>query len=140
MTIKTKSLCSLTLLLLATLLSGCKKNSVDRLDVAGTISWGGKPIKAGYVTFTPDIRKGGSGPGGVAIIKDGVFDTRFEKGKGPSPGPQIVSILAYDGGTSDDNPLGKRLFADYKIELTVEGPMLDQKIDVPEKIVSPPKN
>lgn len=63
--------------------------------VKGTVTYDGKPVPVGFVTFSPDYEKGNSGPGGGAPIKDGKFET--ELGKGVVGGPYEVRIVGYTG-------------------------------------------
>lgn len=105
---------SAVLLTLALSILGCGGASgPQQFDVAGTITYQGKPIPVGMITFEPDASKGNKGAQGFASIQDGRYDTR-NKGRGSVGGPQIVVIAGSDGvAVSDDSPSGKPLFAPY---------------------------
>ena len=102
-------------------LIGCSKSTgPNRVHVSGDISWKGTPVPSGYVTFTPDVKKGTSGPQGLAWIKDGKFDTRTEKGRPVVRGSQIASIYGYDGANpSEVHPWGSQLFSQHQQEVTI---------------------
>lgn len=93
---------------------GCGDASgTPQFDIAGAVTYQGKPIPAGMITFEPDASKGNKGPQGYAPIQDGRYDTR-NNGRGSVGGPQVVVISGSDGAAvSDDNPSGKPLFAPY---------------------------
>jgi hypothetical protein len=103
------------------------------LELSGTATFGGKPIPAGRIYFTPDTKKGNNGPQGFAEIKDGTFDTR-DGGRGPVGGPTIVILAGNDG--SFGNGQGLPLFDDYSqsVELSASGP---NSFDVPANAPKP---
>lgn len=106
-------------LLLAVALTGCGQSGNDprSFHVHGEATFDGKPIPRGGVTFDPDGSKGNTGPQGYAEIIDGKFDTH-QNGKGTTGGDQIVTITAYDGKATEDNPEGKPLFFGWKTNVT----------------------
>lgn len=115
----------------ALLFSGCGGGSEGprRFHVSGQVTWQGKPVPAGTVTFTPDVRKGNSGVQGAAPIRNGRYDTRDRDGRGTSGGPQIVKVLGYDGGpATETDPLGNRLFPEYQAEHDL--PAQDSTLDL----------
>lgn len=112
---------------------GCSKSGPQRVDVAGTVTHDGVSVKAGFVVFTPDTQKGGKGPQGLAFIKNGQFDTRGEKGKGLSPGPQLVQVNGFDGlNITDDNEFGKPIFTTHTISQTISTSNLQMNLEVPK--------
>ncbi|HBO43342.1 MAG TPA: hypothetical protein DD670_05295, partial [Planctomycetaceae bacterium] len=68
--------------------AGCGKtdSSVPRVDLRGTVTWGGRPVPAGFVIFSPDASKHNSGPQGMAAIVNGKYDTRGTDGRAAVPG------------------------------------------------------
>ncbi|MBX3442655.1 MAG: hypothetical protein KF774_09610 [Planctomyces sp.] len=85
-------------------LSGCgsKPDGPPRHELYGAVTAKGQPVQEGRIFFSPDGKKGNSGPGAVAIIKDGMY--RTPKGHGVVGGPHIVDILGYDAvDTSSDD-------------------------------------
>ncbi len=95
-TLPTTLRCTL-LAAMATILAGCNASSdgPPRYQVSGTATLNGQPIPVGEVSLTPDTDKGNSGPGSVARIVDGKYQT--ESGMGVVGGPYTVSISAFDG-------------------------------------------
>lgn len=124
--------------LLAILLAaGCGSGGAGRLSVSGKVTYQGRPVPAGSVTFEPDASRGASGPGAVAEIKDGRY--RTPSGKGPTAGPHRVRITGYDGKpcTLDGTPggmwlpQGKALFPQYQTTVDLPADASAQDFDVP---------
>jgi hypothetical protein len=109
---------------LALPLAGCGSEGPPRYELSGTVTFDGKPVPKGFITFTPDTEKGNDGPGGGAEIIDGKY--RTESGKGIIGGPHNVRIVGYDGIPArvegEDLPDGKSLFAPHQ-----------EKIDFPKQ-------
>jgi hypothetical protein len=100
-------------------LAGCGGGSdPSRFELAGTVSYDGKPVPAGFIIFKPDAAAGNSGPGAQVDIRDGKYHTM--PGQGTVGGPHIASIFGFDGkpfqtakgphGQPLTNPVGKPLF------------------------------
>lgn len=106
------------LLLLAILLllggMGCGGDSKE-FRVTGNVTFDGKPVPKGFITFEPDASKGNTGPGGGAEIRSGSFATT--RGKGISGGAYVVKIVGYDGvattQSGEELPDGRPLFPTY---------------------------
>ena len=132
---------ALRLLLLTLILcQGCGGGGVDRVDVSGTVTWKGKPVPMGLVFFTPDTAKGNRGPQGFALIKDGRFDTRFEKSKGTVTGPHTVMINACSGQNINRmKPYGDDMFVEQPT-LQIEIPQAGGEINllIPDSFVPAP--
>lgn len=125
---------------LAIALAGCSESGPNRIDVAGNVTWKGQPIPSGYMTFSPDVKQGNSGPQGVAWIKAGRFDTRFEKGRGASLGPQVTHIYGYDGvNPSEEHPWGSPLFLRHETSITVKESAEPVDIAVPDSVPPAPR-
>src|SRR5262249_41814191 len=84
----------LILIVCATLLGCSSEAEPTRYRVSGEITFDGKPVPHGEVLFTPDSGKGNSGPQGIAIIKDGKYDTAGSRAPGVAGGPTIVHVAA----------------------------------------------
>jgi hypothetical protein len=114
------------------LLAGCGGGSdgPTRYHLSGAVTFGGKPVPAGSVTFSPDLSKGNHGPAGTAPIKAGKFDTALD-GTGHVGGPHVVSVTGLDGVTSPDLPMGTPIFADYKLSVDLPKQDSAHNIDVP---------
>jgi hypothetical protein len=121
-----------------TLLVGCsKKSEFERLVVAGTLSAKGRPIPRGIIYFDPDVKKGNRGPQGSALIKDGKFDTRFERSRGCVLGPQIATINACDGtNISSSKPFGNLMFPPFELNIEVVSNGGEINLVVPDSVVA----
>lgn len=94
---------------LAVLSAGC--GGVDgppRYQVTGEVRYQGKPVPAGEIVFRPDTEKGNDGPGSVARIADGRYQT--DSGRGVVGGAYIVEIVGFDGIPSPESLDGAVLF------------------------------
>lgn len=74
---------------------GCGGGEGERYRVSGAITLDGVPIPNGMITFEPDFQKGNTGPQGIALIRDGRFDTSTQGGRGIVGGPHRVRIEGY---------------------------------------------
>lgn len=111
--------------LLAWGLTGCGSNS-GTFEVMGEVTCAGQPVALGEIVFEPDVAQGNRGPGAVATIVDGWFETL--PGRGIVGGPYKVRILAFDG-----RPVG-----DAKADLLDPRgqPLIDEvvmTVDLPKK-------
>jgi hypothetical protein len=112
------------------LLAGCGRGKTG-FDVAGAVSYDGKPVPAGKVYFTPDASKQNSGPQSVGEIKDGRYDTR--NGRAGSGGPVLVHIEGFDGQRTAERPLGNAVFTfETKADLPKENTSKDFNITAAE--------
>jgi hypothetical protein len=66
--------------------AGCADGSVA---VSGTVTRGGKPLTAGYVTLEPDPAAGTTGTGATAPVENGTFS--FPAGR-LRPGKYVVRV------------------------------------------------
>ena len=118
--------------------AGCGKSGPPRYDLSGNITWGGKPIPAGSITFMPDQTQGNSGLAISAKIQDGQFDTTLD-GEGHLGGPHTVKVIALDGKPSDEFSEGVPIFPPYEMELDLPNDDGTQDIEVPADWVAPPQ-
>jgi len=112
-----------TILLLIPLLFllGCGKGGVQRFTVSGKVTFGGKPVPAGFVCFTPDTSKGNQGPQGYGKIINGHYSTEHDD-QGSVSGPQVVEIRGFDGNASGELAAlvpGRPLFPPYRTEVDI---------------------
>jgi hypothetical protein len=112
------------------LLTGCSRNDgPQRYTVSGKVTYDGKPVPKGFVTFSPDTEAGNSGPGGGAEVRDGVYQTA--PGKGVVGGPHRVRIIGFDGiartESGEELADGAALFPTY--QSTVDFPKADATHD-----------
>lgn len=128
-----------SMLMVLALLPGCSGNSgPQRYDVSGSVTFDGKPVPKGFVTFYPDTEAGNRGPGGGAEIRDGVYQTA--DGKGVVGGPHRIRIIGFDGmartESGEELADGASLFTPY--ETTIDFPTEDtvQNFEIPDNAVS----
>lgn len=110
---------------LATALTGCGRPSGPlRFRVSGPVTCGGRPVPHGEILFSPDGRQGNKGPQGIAIIKDGRYDTEGSRAPGASGGPTVVRVTALESP-------GGGLIAEH--EFTIDLPHADSEppIEIP---------
>ena len=124
--------------LLACGLLGCGSDAPDTYHVSGNVTFGGKPVPAGLIRFTPDSSQNNSGPAGYALIQDGRYDTSADGGKGHVGGPMIVQIDGSDsqpGGTPTDEsgiePDIKVLFSTWQTTADLPKEDSTQDFEVP---------
>lgn len=124
---------SVGILAVATLLlTGCGAEKASNVfSVSGNITYDGKPIPKGNISFAPDASRNNQGPGASAEINDGKYE--MMPGKGISGGPYVLTINGYDGvpiasGEGGMDPNGKVLFESYK--MTVDLPREDTQHDL----------
>lgn len=87
-------------------LPGCSKSDgPERHTLEGAVTVNGQPVRDGSIFFSPDSSQGNSGPGAVAMIRNGRYET--PSGHGIVGGPHIVEIMGYDEDfdpSQDDEP------------------------------------
>lgn len=104
-------------------MAGCREMSNDsgRVSLTGRITYDGQPVPYGDLVFTPDGAQGNSGPEGFALIKNGVYSTRDDRGKGVGRGPMIVAVSAFRDGPGQ----GIIVETEFKVELPASGGEFD---------------
>jgi len=100
------------LVLLLGLAAGCGGGAGgSRHHVSGTVTYAGKPVANGRVTFDPVNDP--KGMQGYAPIKDGKYDTRVG-GLGTTGGNVVIRVEGYSGeGATAEEPNGKPLFSEF---------------------------
>jgi hypothetical protein len=98
--------------------AGCSQQT-KKGQLSGTVTFKGKLVPAGYISFMPD--SSGKNPGAVKVaqIKDGVYDTAKEEDPGVSPGAVLIRIAGFDGQPLRLFPQGKQIFNPYEAHATV---------------------
>lgn len=117
-------------ILAVTSLGGCGGDSGPRrYQVSGTVTYDGKPVVKGFIYFSPDVENGNDGPGGGAMINQGLY--RTELSKGIVGGSHHVRIVGYDGVPAtvegEELPDGKPLFTPF--ETIIDFPRSDTTED-----------
>jgi hypothetical protein len=113
--------------------AGCGSGATNRVAVWGNVTWKGAPVPSGIVYFSPDTKKGNSGPQGYALIKDGKFDTRDKLSKGCVTGAQVASVHGCDGqNPAPGRPYGSNLFAPFELAVEVAQAGGQMDLNVPD--------
>ena len=113
--IRVRAMCLLAALGVA---AGCAKEAkVGQL--CGAVTFKGKPVPAGYISFMPVATAGNSGQVKVAQIRDGLYDTAMETNPGIFPGGTIIRIAGFDGKKQKGFSQGKQIFNPYELRATV---------------------
>lgn len=108
--IQTKKIClGLTALLLFSHGLGCKPGP-KVAQIAGTVTFKGKPVPAGYVTFTPDVAAGTLGSVVGFQIQDGKYDSKKNNPPGLTAGTYKIRIAGFDGIKIPMYGQGKQIF------------------------------
>ncbi|WP_437194528.1 hypothetical protein [Planctomicrobium sp. SH527] len=102
-------------------LAGCWKSETGprQFHVYGDVTYDGKPIPVGRISFVPKLGEN-SGPPGYAIIQRGKFDTRSKGGKPSISGPLEVLVTHYGEPNAEGALPETALFDDYKSELAID--------------------
>ncbi|MDP1796185.1 MAG: hypothetical protein Q8K78_01825 [Planctomycetaceae bacterium] len=116
--------------------AGCGGSGLKLQQIAGKVTFAGKPIAYGTIDFVPDSARGTKGPAGTAEIINGEFNTRKQNGRGVVAGPHVVRITGYEEkpvGSADETVASTSkppLFIGYTVN--VDGFLAEQNFDVPE--------
>ena len=128
--------CRLAVVLMASLsVLGCggAKDSPTLFTVSGNVTFNGKPVPAGFVSFEPDAAKGNSGPGCRASIKNGYYETA--KDRGVTGGSYLITVGGSDGVPTiiegEEAPYGTSLFPAYKTQFDFPKEDTTWDIEVP---------
>jgi hypothetical protein len=94
--------CLISLILSAIfLVPGCSKSAPrpDTVEVSGTVSFKGAPLKSGRISFQPKLppKSQEFARPATATIKDGAYTlTSFAGGAGVIPGDYLVTVESYE--------------------------------------------
>lgn len=123
---------ALLFLVTACLLYGCGRPAGPATyELSGQATFDGQPISFGSILLEPDAELGNSGPGSVADISDGSYNTRA--GKGHVGGPHVVTIIATDGTQPENPDVDNSLFPPYQIKLDLPKENSNHDFDVPKQ-------
>lgn len=103
----------LLFLIVLGILAGC--GGPKTFPVEGTVTFDGKPVPKGMVTFSPDTEKGNDGRPSVTVIENGNYLIK------PGPhgllgGAYVVTVNGTDGVADEFQPEGNPLFKRYRLE------------------------
>ncbi|UUO08677.1 hypothetical protein M4951_10240 [Blastopirellula sp. J2-11] len=104
-------------------------SSLRTYQCSGMVTFDGKPVELGYISFEPNTAAGNSGPGASVKITQGRYVT--ESGKGVVGGPYRVVIVGYDGKSPDGLGDGNPLFPEIVIERDLPQDDSVQDFEVP---------
>ncbi|HXG09270.1 MAG TPA: hypothetical protein VNK04_05720 [Gemmataceae bacterium] len=125
---------TLRLLLAAALLAlavGCASKP-EPAQLSGKVTFKGRPVPAGWISFTPDVEAGGLGQVRVFQIKDGVYDSSQEDPPGIPPGPYLIKIAGFDGKKIPYFGQGKQIFNPVDDKYTVPPGTSTKDFVIPE--------
>jgi hypothetical protein len=94
--------------------TGCGGSNPKTIKVTGKVSYKGKPVTQGSITFQPahPTEGGLSRPARGDIGSDGTYElSTFETGDGVMPGDYIVLVVTATGGPSPEEPDAKATWA-----------------------------
>jgi hypothetical protein len=100
-----KTFFTLILTFAVVLVVGCGGDSLNRAEISGKVTFGGKPVDSGIVTFLPQsVEKGGVV--GAKIING---EYRLDRSEGPVVGTYTVKVSSVQktGKIVDDPMMGK---------------------------------
>jgi hypothetical protein len=122
---------STVVLILAALVivPGCNRGGTERVPVSGKVTFQGKPVPYGNITFEPDREKGNQGPQGYVKIQDGKYDSAVG-GTAPCPGLQNVAIEGYPE-LGSEKPGEGRLVFNYRTTWELPKQAATKDFDVP---------
>jgi len=107
------------MLAIAAAFAGCGPRGPERFQLAGKVTFAGKPVPSGLIRFEPDATRGNRGPVGYAAIKDGRYTTNTRGCKGALEGPLVVYMT---GGPAPDPKVEfpTMWFTEYETSITLE--------------------
>jgi hypothetical protein len=107
---------------------GCSSKP-QMAQLSGTVTFKGKPVPAGWISFTP-----GPGVGSVRVcqIKDGVYDSAKEAEPGIYPGKNQVIIAGFDGNKIPLWGQGKQIFNPVEDTLDVPAGSTTKDFVIPD--------
>ncbi len=119
---------------------GCSGNSVEVVEVEGTVTQNGQPLDEVKIMFSPDLEKGAGGITSQAITDaNGKYRLKYKGDQfGAQVGWHIVNALDIKAENSRDNPIPNRVAAKYaqpstsglKFEVKSGGPQtIDFELD-----------
>jgi hypothetical protein len=115
---------------------GCGE-SFPRHPVSGTVTYGGKTLAAGSITFEPTESVGKIAPTGMARIENGRFQT--PRDQSPTTGRYVVRVVGHDPkilAEIEKNPNKEfvgtlDMFPPYELTVDIPPPGGELTIDVP---------
>lgn len=114
-------------------IGGCSRPSgPPRYPVTGSVTFAGKPLAAGRISFEPDGDRGNKGPAGYGDIVNGRYETY--RTMGAVGGPHRVVIEGYSGSSPDEWRKRKPLFSPHITVVDLPTEMTSVDFDVPVSV------
>lgn len=110
---------ALLMLAIAVTLAGCRPAGPARHQIAGTVTFDGRPVPSGLIRFEADATRGNNGPVGYAVIKDGRYTTAEHGSKGALKGP-LVAIMTGGPAPNPQVEFPEMWFTDYTAKIVLE--------------------
>ena len=111
------------------LAAGCPSSGPQMAQISGTVSFLGKPVPAGWISFTPEA---GKGMVRVCQIRDGAYDSSKEGQPGIFPGKNLVRIAGFDGKKVPLWGQGKQIFNPVDDVLDIQPGTTTKNFVIPE--------
>lgn len=119
------------LLAAALLALGCSSKPPPS-QISGKVTFKGEPVPAGWISFTPDVAKGGLGQVQLFQINDGVYDSSTQSPPGIVPGSYLIRIAGFDGKQIPFYVQGKQIFNPIQDEIVVPDGASEKDFVIPE--------
>jgi hypothetical protein len=107
---------------------GCSAKQ-EMAQVSGKVTFQGKPVPAGWISFTPEPGKGSVR---VCQIKDGVYDSSKEENPGIYPGKNLIKIAGFNGKKEFRWGQGKQIFNPVDDTLDVAPGSMTKDFEIPD--------
>ncbi len=117
--------------LLAVASAGCGgEQEVPRYPVSGKVTYGNQPVPYGEIMFSPDSSQQNSGPGSIALIQNGEYETFA--GKGVIGGPHRVRISGLNAipGSVPESEI-EELFPPYETTIDLPDSATTHNFEIP---------
>ncbi len=113
--------------------TGCSRRprGPARHALSGQVSFAGRPVPAGRISFEPDTAAGNAGPGGYGEIKGGRYATY--RGMGTVGGPHVVIITGFDGIPAGELVDGRPLFPEFRTTADLPARQATVDFEVPAR-------
>jgi hypothetical protein len=118
----------LVVVVFVALASSCSSKP-EPSHISGNVTFKGKPVPAGWISFTPDV---GQGQVRVYQIKDGVYDSSKETQPDLTPGTYQIKIAGFDGKKIPLWGQGKQIFNPVDDKHTVPSGTSTKDFVIPE--------
>ncbi len=105
---KQKMLCSLAATAMLVSTSACDKGGLETVPVSGRVTYQGKPLASGTITFSPENKESGHAAWGNLDAEGRYSLTTIKINDGALPGEYRVAVVSFVPGTETAVSRGKR--------------------------------